>query len=76
MKLAEMNGIEFVRNEIDKLPAGFEIALITDDVVTAYQKAIAAGAIAVKEPLQKPWGQLVAYVRDLNGILVELCSQM
>jgi len=30
----------------------------------------------VSEPETKPWGQTVAYVRDRNGFLVELCSPM
>jgi lactoylglutathione lyase len=47
---------------------------ITDDVVTAYDTAIAAGAMPLKEPAQKPWGQLVAYVRAQDGSLIELCS--
>lgn len=50
------------------------IALITDDVATAYTKALAAGAVAIKEPLAKPWGQSVAYVRCPDGTLVEICS--
>lgn len=33
-----------------------------------------AGAIVVKEPTQKPWGQTVGYVRDLNGFLVGVCT--
>ncbi|MFO0110274.1 MAG: VOC family protein, partial [Alphaproteobacteria bacterium] len=31
-------------------------------------------AAPLKKPEQKPWGQTVAYVRDLNGFLVEICS--
>jgi lactoylglutathione lyase len=27
-------------------------------------------------PTKKPWGQTVAYVRDLDGHLVELCTPM
>ncbi len=75
--LAELNGVNIInnRNNTDKVP-GFEIALIADDVSVAYQQALTAGAVAIKEPTLKPWGQTVAYVRDLNGVLVEICSQM
>ena len=45
-----------------------------DRTLTA--KAVAEGAISHVEPQVKPWGQTVAYVRDLNGFLVELCSAM
>lgn len=55
-------------------PSAFEIGLVTTDVAAAFKKAIAAGAVSVSEPKTKPWGQTVAYVRDLNGFLVEICS--
>lgn len=59
---------------IAEQPPGFEIALVTDDVDAAYAHALTAGAIAVAAPDDKPWGQRIAYVRDLNGVLVELCT--
>lgn len=52
----------------------FEIAFETDDVAVAYRRALAAGAAPVQEPKDMPWGQSIAYVRDLNGFLVEICS--
>ncbi len=55
-------------------PLGVELAFVADDVASAYAKAIAAGAIAIKPPLEKPWGQVVAYVRAKEGSLIELCS--
>jgi hypothetical protein len=30
----------------------------------------------IASPELKPWGQTVAYVRDFNGILVEIASDM
>jgi uncharacterized glyoxalase superfamily protein PhnB len=51
-----------------------EIALVTDQVAAAFELAVTAGAVAVKSPEKKPWGQLVGYVRDNNGFLVEICS--
>lgn len=66
----------FERNTPNKLPAGFEIAFTTDDVQRAYDHAVSCGAQPVNPPTQRPWGQLVGYVRDLNGILVEICSSM
>lgn len=74
--LAESNGVKFVKNDAKKEPAGFEIALITNDVKQGYNHALTNGAIAIKEPATKPWGQEVAYVLDLNGIIVEICSPM
>lgn len=55
-------------------PLGFEIALVTDDVPAAHARAIAAGAREMAAPSQKPWGQVVSYLRCPDGTLVELCT--
>jgi lactoylglutathione lyase len=52
----------------------FEVCFVTDDVAAAYRRAQDAGAASVSEPQRKPWGQEVAYVRDLEGTLVEIAS--
>lgn len=62
------------RNDPAETPPGFEIALVTDDVDASYENALKAGAAAVAPPDDKPWGQRIAYVRDVNGILVELAT--
>jgi lactoylglutathione lyase len=62
------------RTNVAEQPPGIEIALITDDVDAAYTRARATGAIGVAPPEDKPWGQRIAYVRDNNGVLVELCT--
>jgi lactoylglutathione lyase len=72
--MAEMNGLAIRPNRKGDIAAGFEIAFVTADPNTAYDIAVAAGASAIMPPAQKPWGQLVGYVRDLNGCLVEICS--
>ena len=60
----------------DEAPPPFEVALTTDDVAGALERALAAGARKVLAPTKKPWGQTVAYVRDCDGTLVELCTPM
>jgi lactoylglutathione lyase len=57
-------------------PLGVEIALVSDDVAASHAQAVASGATSLKEPVQKPWGQTVSYVRCPDGTLVELCSPM
>lgn len=52
----------------------FEICLTSTDVEGLFKQAVARGAKPVATPSVKPWGQTVAYVKDLNGILVELAS--
>jgi uncharacterized glyoxalase superfamily protein PhnB len=63
-----------VRADSSPQPLGFEVALVTDHVQDAHAKAIAAGAREMAAPQQKPWGQVVSYVRCPDGILVELCT--
>jgi uncharacterized glyoxalase superfamily protein PhnB len=72
--MAEMNGLAIRPNSPRDLPAGIEICLVTDSPEEAYDHAVAAGALAAKAVEEKPWGQRVGYVRDLNGCLVEICS--
>ena len=57
-------------------PAASEVAFATEDVPAAYERALGAGAAAAAAPATKPWGQVVAYLRDPDGHLVELCTPM
>ena len=77
LALGEANFAGGVRaNNSNPTPAAFEVALVADDVPRAFVGAIEAGATALAEPKQKPWGQTVAFVRDPFGLVVELCSPM
>jgi catechol 2,3-dioxygenase-like lactoylglutathione lyase family enzyme len=64
----------YVKANQSDTPLGMEIALVTDNVAEAHDRAIDAGAVSIKEPLLKPWGQMVSYVRCPDGTLVEICS--
>ena len=55
-------------------PPPVAITLLTDDVHGAVAAAVANGARAYVDPATKPWGQLVAYVLDPNGLLLELAT--
>ncbi len=73
--MGDMNlGGEYAKADINEKPFGVELAFVTDDVPAAFDKAVEAGAISIKGPEQKPWGQIVAYVRAKEGSIVELCS--
>ena len=73
--IGEMNlDGQYQKADPNAAPLGIELAFVTDDVATAYAKAVAAGAIPIKPPIEKPWGQVVAYVRAKDGSLIELCS--
>lgn len=52
----------------------FEIAFETDNVAQALDRALTAGASLVQGVEEMPWGQTTAYVHDINGFLIEICS--
>ena len=73
--MGEMNlGGQYQKTDPNAAPLGIELAFVTGNVEFAFAKAVAAGAIAIKPPIEKPWGQVVAYVRARDGSLIELCS--
>lgn len=55
---------------------GCEISFTAKDVHRSLNHALKAGAELIASPEEKPWGQTVAYVRDVNGILIEIASDM
>ncbi len=67
---------DYVAADASDKPLGMEIGFTVDDVQAAYDRAVAAGARALAAPVNKPWGQTVAYVRCPDGTLVELCTAM
>ena len=71
---ASTHGFTYQKLSRSKEAPGIEIAFIADDVESAFVKAIEAGAEIASKPEKKPWGQVVSYVRDCNGLLVEICS--
>ena len=76
-EMGEMNlGGKYQKTDPQAAPLGIELAFVSDNVAAAYARAVAAGAIPIKAPVEKPWGQIVAYVRAKEGSLIELCSPM
>ena len=66
----------FIKSSNDNKPFAMEIAFSTDNVEALYEQAIKAGAIAEKPAEYNSHGQTVAYVRDLDGFLIEICTPM
>ncbi len=76
LEVASGNGVRFQPVSLAGEPPGIEVGFTTDSVAEHFERAVAAGATPVLAPVAKPWGQLVSYVRDNNGFLVEICSPM
>ena len=64
------------RPRAEDAPFNVEIALVFDDVEAAFAHATDSGCTALAAPQQKPQGQLVGYVRDPFGTLVEIASPL
>ena len=72
-ELGDVNlGGTYSKADINDLPFGMELSFITEDVEAAFIKAVEAGAVPIKEPQEKPWGQVVGYVRAIDGSIIEL----
>jgi lactoylglutathione lyase len=57
-------------------PANVELALVHADVDEAFRVAVQAGCEPLAQPVDKPQGQRVAYVRDPFGLLLELATPL
>ena len=69
-ELAKSNLKEgYVASDPGSRPPGVEIGMVTPEVDVVVASLESA-------PKVKPWGQTVAYVRDPDGLLVEICSPM
>jgi lactoylglutathione lyase len=66
----------FTPSDPNQAPQGASITLVSDAFDALFTQALAAGATRYVDPIDKPCGQTVAYVRDANGILVELATPM
>ena len=66
----------FVENSTSGKPFATELGFATDEVEKYIAQSIEFGATLIQEPVQKPWGQTVAYIRDIDGFLIEICTPM
>ncbi len=66
----------FIENSISRKPFATELGFATDEVGKYIAQSIEFGATLIQEPVQKPWGQTVAYIRDIDGFLIEICTPM
>ncbi|MGO4852711.1 VOC family protein [Phaeovulum sp. W22_SRMD_FR3] len=74
IEAAEMNGLALMPNRPERPAAAWDICFVTDDVACAYNRELSAGCRPVSATCIKPWGQIVSYVRDLDGCIVEIAS--
>jgi len=61
-------------NRPDAVPAAILVSLVVPDVQAVWDRALASGAAGRDAPKTEPWGQTVARLRDINGVLVSLAT--
>jgi catechol 2,3-dioxygenase-like lactoylglutathione lyase family enzyme len=76
--------IELARSNLDEaggfvplhkaLPAPASVTLVTSDVGAAVDAALEAGAQPYVAPIDKPWGQTVAYILGPSNLLIEIAT--
>jgi len=66
----------FIASSLQNKPFAQEIGFTTDHVEEVYENALKAGAVAETPATFKSHGQTVAYIRDLDGFLIEICTPM
>lgn len=66
----------FIESSLSEKPFAIEIGFATENVEEVVKAAENAGAIVIESPKTKPWGQVVAYLRDPDGFLIEVCTPM
>ncbi len=76
LELANQNLPQGFKRITPKELPGCEISFTAKDVKRSLNVAVKAGAELIASPEEKPWGQMIAYVRDFNGILIEIASDM
>ena len=64
----------FIECDILHKPFATELGLVTEEVSEIVAIALKNGGTILEEPIKKPWGQTVAYIRDLDGFLIEICT--
>lgn len=63
-------------NQHGKQVSAVEVAFFTSEVAAAFDRAVAAGAVAMTPPRDMPWGQTVAYVQSPEGTILGFATPM
>lgn len=73
--LAEQNNVGFKKPDADHNQKS-EICFFSKDITKDLAHAVKNGATVVHDVQKKPWGELVAFVRDINGFVIEICMKI
>jgi uncharacterized glyoxalase superfamily protein PhnB len=66
----------FIESDLANKSFSQELGFTTEDVQGVVDTAVMLGSTLLESPKNKPWGQIVAYIRDIDGFLLEICTPM
>ena len=66
----------FNKNESSLTNKLFGIGFTTYNVEETVMTAENAGGTILEQPKTNPWGHVFAYLRDIDGFLIEICTPM
>ena len=69
-----MNKVSVLVTEVARVRNSY--AALLENVEETVKSAVSAGGTLLQNPKTKPWGQVVAYIRDIDGFLIEICTPM
>jgi lactoylglutathione lyase len=64
----------FIASKLEDKTLGIELAFVSENIKETWNQALEAGATVLEEIETKPWGQDVGYLRDPDGVLIEVCT--
>ncbi|MBY0405920.1 MAG: VOC family protein [Cyanobacteria bacterium] len=73
--MASLLPIDYLKISPSSPPPGIQLSFKSDQIGDDYHRALQNGAISVSAPKNMPWGDCVAYIRDINGFLIEICQK-
>ncbi|KGR73657.1 VOC family protein [Ureibacillus manganicus] len=69
----EITGLNIAESKTSQT---FELGFVVEDVKETIENLRKQDVQILVEPIEKPWGQVVAYVADPDGHYIEICSSL
>jgi len=64
------------KHSLQEPPVASVISFVTENIEAVYDAAVKLGAETITAPKTEPWGQRIARVRDINGIVVSIATPL
>ena len=62
------------KHDPHEAPIASVISFVTEDVQAVYDTAMKSGSTSITAPKTEAWGQTIARIRDINGIVISIAT--